>query len=61
MVTAFARYVGFDIDKMPFKRVKGRESVDIVMMQAIGIVQSIINGFRLTPLPGEPQPQQGVP
>ena len=57
LVTAFLWYVGFDIDKMPFERVKGRESVDIVMMQAIGIVQNTINGFRLTPLPGEPQPQ----
>ena len=32
LVTAFARYMGFDIDKIPFERIKGRESVDIVMM-----------------------------
>ena len=53
--------MGFDIDKMSFERVKGRENVDIVMMQAIGIIQSTINGFRLTPLPNEPQHQQEVP
>ena len=32
LVMTFAHYVGFDIDDMPFKRIKGREMVDIVMM-----------------------------
>ena len=47
--------MGFDIDDMPFERAKGRETVDIVMMQVIGIMQSTLQGFRLTPLPCEQQ------
>ena len=34
----FAQYMGFNIEYMPFKKVKGRDTVDIVMMKAIGIV-----------------------
>ena len=36
LVTTFARY----IEDMPFERVKRRETVDIIIMQVIGIVQS---------------------
>ena len=53
LITTFARYVAFDIEDMPFKRVKGRETVDIIMIQTIGIVESTLQGFKLTPFPGE--------
>ena len=53
LVTTFTRYMGFDIDDMLFEKFKGREMVDIIMMQVIGIMQSTLQGFRLTPLPDE--------
>ena len=53
LVTTFAWYMGFDIDDMPFERVKGRYTIDIIMIQAIGIMQSTLQGFRLTPIPDE--------
>ena len=55
LVTAIARYVKFDIDDMSFEKVKGRDRVDIVMMQAIGIVDHFNGSYRLIPLPNEPQ------
>ena len=58
LVTAIARYVKFDINDMPFERVKGRDSVDIVMMQAIGIVEHVHGDYRLIPLLNEPQAPQ---
>ena len=42
LVMTFAHYVGFDIDDMPFERVKGRYTIDIIMIQAIGIMQSTL-------------------
>ena len=52
---AIVKYVKFDINDMPFEKVKGRDRVDIVMMQAIGIVEHFHGSFRLIPLPNEPQ------
>ena len=52
----FAHYVGFDIENMPFERVYGRETIDIVMMQDIGIVKSTLTGYRLTRLPNTQRP-----
>lgn len=57
LMTTFARFMGFDIKNMPFERVQGRETIDIVMMQAIGIVESTHNGYRLTKLSNEQVPQ----
>ena len=52
---AFTCYISFHMDDMPFEKVKGRDMVDIVMMKAIGIVQYIYQGYRLTPILGEQQ------
>ena len=49
LVTTFACYFGFDIDDMPFEKVKGRDTIDIIMMKAIGIVQHTYQGYKRKP------------
>ena len=38
LVTTIANHLGFNVDNMPFDKVKGKSLTDIEMMMAIGMV-----------------------
>ena len=38
LVTNIACYVGFDTDNMPFEKLRGHSLIDMMMMEAIGMV-----------------------
>ena len=39
MVLSIANYVGFDIENMPFDKLPGPSSIDLQMMEAMGMVE----------------------
>ena len=39
MVLSIVNYLGFDIDNMPFDKLPGPSSIDLHMMEAMGIVR----------------------
>ena len=56
MVTTLAKYLGFDVENMPFDRVKGRSLIDSCMMEAIGLIRKDFRGRAILICPNEPPP-----
>ena len=61
MVTTLAKYLGFDVENMPFDKVKGRSLIDSCMMEAMGLIRKDLRGRTILIQSNNPPPapQQG--
>ena len=56
MVTTLAKYLGFDVENMPFDKVKGRSLIDSCMMEAMGLIRKDLMGRTILIQPNDPPP-----
>ena len=56
MVTTLAKYLGFDVENMPFDKVKGRLLIDSCMMEAMGLIRKDLRGRTILIQPNDPPP-----
>ena len=61
MVTTLAKYLGFDVENIPFDKVKGHSLIDSCMMEAMGLIRKDLRGRTILIQPNDPlpAPQQG--
>ena len=57
MVTTLAKYLGFDVENMPFDKVKGCSLIDSCMMEeAMGLIRKDLRGRTILIQPNDPPP-----
>ena len=61
MVTTLAKYLGFDLEAMPFDKVEGRLLIDSCMTEAMGLIRKDLRGRTILIQPNDqpPAPPQG--